>query len=743
MVVRRTLRASEAGRADVIDELQRLLSSERFRRSPSLSRLLSYIVERSLAGESEDLKEYTVGVEVFDRTESFDPRIDTIVRVQARRLRQRLKEHYAGPGADSHLRIMVPKGAYAPTFEIAAEPEALPASPEAPAPPERPKRNSLGRALAIAAGATLCLAAAAPSVLRVFRAPSPPEAAKLVAANPTPLTTYNGYENEPALSPDGKQIAFVWAGENGENEDVYVRAVEGGSPIRLTRHPAQERHPAWSPDSRSIAFLRPDDDGASLIIAALAAPTSERVVARTRISRHGPSYGLAWSRDGRFLAAQNLDSDDKTRGIFLFSVETGEGFRATSPGAGYLQDRWPSFAPDSRSLAFARGGTSHALCMVALREDGRPSGPVAVLQPEKFYIRGVSWAPSGRSVVFAGVSGASRMQIHSVDTRTRELTTLIGGHGGELPTTARRYPDSALQLAYVAELQGMDLYRIEARPNRLDTTERIPRRIASSTRSEHSPRFSADGMKIALVSQRSGFSELWVANSDGSSPYRLSDFRGRSTAAVRSPRWSPDGKTIVFAVALDGNHDLYLVAADGGEARRLTDSPANQVRGSFSRDGKWLYYSSDEEGTPQIWKTPVAGGQAFRLTEDTGLDAFESADGKWVYFAKRYGQSGTDGIFRLPSQGGPEERVLDRGAVGRWALSDSGIYLLNADDRRRAPTIEYYPHDTRIGRTIIEFPKGARFGTSDSLTVTPDDRWLTVAQVDDAGADLMIAEAGN
>lgn len=80
-------------------ELDRILASKGFANAGRLSRLLRYVVERTLAGEADQLKEYAVGVEVFDRDDKYDPRLDSIVRVEAGRLRSRLEEYYNGEGA--------------------------------------------------------------------------------------------------------------------------------------------------------------------------------------------------------------------------------------------------------------------------------------------------------------------------------------------------------------------------------------------------------------------------------------------------------------------------------------------------------------------------------------------------------------------------------------------------------------------------------------------------------------------
>jgi len=105
--------------ADVTAALDRVLASQAFANAGRLSRMLRYVVEKTLAGEVDQIKEYSVGVEVFDRRADFDPRLDSIVRVEARRLRARLAEYYDAEGRSDAIRFRLPKGGYAPTFERA------------------------------------------------------------------------------------------------------------------------------------------------------------------------------------------------------------------------------------------------------------------------------------------------------------------------------------------------------------------------------------------------------------------------------------------------------------------------------------------------------------------------------------------------------------------------------------------------------------------------------------------------
>jgi TolB-like protein len=124
----------------------RVLSSSEFRNSERVSRFLRFAVERTLTGESAALKEYRIGVEVFGRSAAFDPRLDPVVRLEARRVRLKLERYYESEGVQDPIRINMPKGGYGVTFSIrSAEPVERCTTPEkppvvvAPAPQQRPR----------------------------------------------------------------------------------------------------------------------------------------------------------------------------------------------------------------------------------------------------------------------------------------------------------------------------------------------------------------------------------------------------------------------------------------------------------------------------------------------------------------------------------------------------------------------------------------------------------------------------
>jgi hypothetical protein len=149
----------------VREALNRVLSSHEFRTSKRSQEFLRYIVEQTLNGQSEFLKERTIGIEVFGRSTDYDPSEDATVRVKASEVRKRLGLYYAEQGSHDRLRIELPLGTYVPEFRLAeiapdaSKPLPTPPVPDAPAPELRKVRVYLGPRL-LAVAAVFCLAAA-------------------------------------------------------------------------------------------------------------------------------------------------------------------------------------------------------------------------------------------------------------------------------------------------------------------------------------------------------------------------------------------------------------------------------------------------------------------------------------------------------------------------------------------------------------------------------------------------------
>jgi DNA-binding winged helix-turn-helix (wHTH) protein len=202
----------------------------------------------------------------------------------------------------------------------------------------------------------------------------------------TPFTNFPGWKSDPTFSPDGKEVAFVWNGENRENFDIYVKMVGAGAPVRLTTNPAPDVYPAWSPDGRFIAFRRVFKDSCDvLVIPAIGG--AERKLAQTVHSEGGDDSGISWSPDGKFVAIM------ANRGIIAVSEQTGETRILSSPDALFF-DGFPAFSPDGQSIAFFRfrkPGNLTALFVQALGPGARPLGPPKQVTPTVIDVGGLAW----------------------------------------------------------------------------------------------------------------------------------------------------------------------------------------------------------------------------------------------------------------------------------------------------------------------------------------------------------------
>jgi Tol biopolymer transport system component len=257
--------------------------------------------------------------------------------------------------------------------------------------------------------------------------------------------------------------------------------------------------------------------------------------------------------------------------------------------------------------------------------------------------------------------------------------------------------------------------------------------FAPSTRAEDDPQFSPDGRKVAFASDRSGELAIWVADRNGSDPVQLTNMN----CAAGSPRWAPNARRLAFDCFAEGTSHVYLISAEGGPAQRLTKDSAQEILPSWSHDSRWIYFSSNRSGRPQVWKAPVEGGAAaVQITRNGGYDSFESPDGRLLYYAQR----STPGLWSVPVTGGPEIRVVDGVRFYWWALADTGVFFLRA--RAIAPPkvsgqVDFYSFDKQTVREVGVI-NGPLDWESPCFTVTRDGRTLLVAQLDQAGSDLML-----
>ena len=259
----------------------------------------------------------------------------------------------------------------------------------APAGAATAKRRSRRRWVAWAAAGVLILAAAAAVTLWRLRRPElpPPTVVQL---------TSERWAGSGSFSPDGTQIAYASAGDDGANWDIWLKIVGQAEARRLTTDPAAEGYPAWSPDGTQIAFLRYYAGvtrghhllatGAIHLVSPLGGPAR-------RLSDFPARPQLSWSPDGRWLAAAKARSgSDPPGGIYLISVATGEARPVTLPKPPGLR-RLPVLLagrPSAR-LRLLRGRWREPSCdvyVLSLDSELRPQGAARPLTRQRPGARG-------------------------------------------------------------------------------------------------------------------------------------------------------------------------------------------------------------------------------------------------------------------------------------------------------------------------------------------------------------------
>ncbi len=552
----------------------------------------------------------------------------------------------------------------------------------------------------------------------------------------TPLTSFPGSERYPSLSPDGTQVAFSWARQEGGDYDIYTLPIGSHNPRRLTEATADDIGPAWSPDGRWIAFLRTAQGAADVVIVP-AAGGPERTVARVNPPNvSGPQYGgwLTWSPDGQWLAVPDMLAPPEPRGLFLLSPRSGGKRRLTSIGLG---DFAPAFSPDGRSLAFVRSNafTASDVFVLPLSEEYQAAGPPRQITFDGKFTTSPAWSGDGRSILFSSGEMWCARKVYQV-------RTFIPGGGIPGGDRERAEPlpidlDEASVFALNSGRSGNGGRLVYGKPQfdpniwlmelTADGKPGIARTLISSTRADHSPQFSPDGQWIAFASSRTGHQEIWLASRDGAELKQLTAFADKPAG---TPRWSPDGRWIAFD-STQGGPGIFVMDAAGGALRRVT------VRGripSWSRDGLSIYYAGRQvmkvAGTPPF----TAKEQAPKpFTANGGSAAFESADGKTLYYYKPEGGS----IWQMPAAGGAERIVL-KGVHdwSTWAVTDRGIYFVSYATPGARNSLQFYRFSTAETRRIAEIGKPAFIG----LSVSPDGRSILYTQVDRDESDLMLVE---
>lgn len=438
----------------------------------------------------------------------------------------------------------------------------------------------------------------------------------------------------PTFSPDGRSVAYVWDGPDGENHDLYVVSSPGEPPRRLTSAPEPDLSPAWSPGGGEIAFLRGAGGSTGRLMLLDLASGKERELTWLRAWHTPTTRNLAWSPDGKWLVVLHQEQGRKFGHPYLYSPATGEMRPAANlpDDAEYIH---PNFSPDGRRLLIVRGDRSiDRLPQQDLTPDYQPSGTPVRISPMTY-----SLYPSmlASAVVLFQSPGSARRRIWRIlepGSPPEPLEQLGEGvasfslsSDGKRIAIARRAMD--IELAQ---------YRLSA-----DGAWQGPAAVAGSLSEKSGPDVSPDGRQGAFVSNRSGERQIWVAGLEEPFVRQL-----KATDDIsRGPHWLRDGRTIRFGRRKGQERSVFLVETDGEAAPRF-ELGDRYIHHQFA-DGRLTFFFAGVGNRERLYRLSSGATEA-PATDGPASHAIIDPASQWIYCINKAGGDSAV-LMRMPAAG--------------------------------------------------------------------------------------------
>jgi Tol biopolymer transport system component len=257
--------------------------------------------------------------------------------------------------------------------------------------------------------------------------------------------------------------------------------------------------------------------------------------------------------------------------------------------------------------------------------------------------------------------------------------------------------------------------------------ETTARPLIQSTRRDVTPRFFPQDDRIVFLSTRSGNSEIWMADSDGGNPLRLTQFDGPLSGA---PVACADGKRVALDSRAGGRSQLFVLDVDERQPRQLRTEQSLGLP-AWSADCRWLLAS---DGRARLFKLPAGGGAPEPFTAQKSYYAQVVGD-RVIFNVKR--ENGVQ-LWSRDMTGGPEREIEGLPLIGyneAWAVTPAGVYFTGQD--RGVPTLFFHAFATPGTRRIASLPKTPEPGGGLGISVSADGRWLLYSQAGEAESDIM------
>jgi Tol biopolymer transport system component len=529
------------------------------------------------------------------------------------------------------------------------------------------------------------------------------------------LASEAGTKAYPAWSADGQRIAYSARGSGKIDPfHIYLRTGPSDQPRQLTSGAGNDVSPAWSPDGKRIAFLRLLDGRAQYRTIAVEGGEEKQAAEFAAGPDEGqPPSSVAWAPDGKSLIV--VDTDETPAPLAVVPVDGGKPAILTKPPEG-SDDTTPTVSPDGQALAFVRNSGSDGGADVFLADlrGGQPRR----LTFDNHPIRGLSWLPDGRELMYASSRfshGFKLWRLPAYGGSPKDF--ILSGKAANFPAIA----PAGSKMAYTNSPTVSAIWRATLSAEG-SSDERA---VLRSNGREGWPAWSPDGKKIADVSDQTGNDEIWLADADGGNRKQLTQFNG--TMRVWRIRWSPDGKTLLFNANGDEGGELCTVPAAGGKVQRVVFGAQD---GSWSRDGKRVYYNT----RGQIWTAGADGSNPEVFVKRLGAQRpVESADGKYVYYLFRRA------IWRVPAGGGEEEEAI----IPEHELFGStlqpvkdGVFYVEFERSSRGMVVSFYDFAAKKSSVVFR----SRNGELSAFSISPDGKTVLYPRIDQSETNLMLVE---
>ncbi len=416
-------------------------------------------------------------------------------------------------------------------------------------------------------------------------------------------------DNEPAVSPDGRMIAFSAVRQNGQG--LWLMDMVTRSEVKLTRD--ADHVPRFTSDGGSILFTRTVNGRQSLWRIPVIGGAPRLLLEDASDADPSP--------DGDRIAyiAGTTDSAGVRARLMVAKSDGTGGRELWSRGSMVLGS--PRWSPDGKRIALvisASQNTPNSILVVDVSSGSSRDYPA----PNGAVLSNAAWDGTRNGLILAEGVGLTAVQrgasgrLFLLDTHSGKYRPL--GWLENFPSLIDLLPDGRLVLSSPMARQNLREVSIGSR-NLIDG-----RWLTSGMAIDRQPVYSPDGKAVMFSSNRGGTLDLWEVSVETGEMHRVTD----DPEDDWDPEYSPDGRSIFWCSSRSGAFEIWTARRDGSAPRQLSRDSLDAENPSVTPDNHWVLYSSAHPAKPGVWRVPVAGGDGELLLRAGTLIPDLSPDGR-------------------------------------------------------------------------------------------------------------------